>query len=227
MLVGKIMTPDPITASPDTSHREAFELMRTHGIRRLPILDRGKLVGIVSESDLLSTQPSPATALSIHEIYSLLEKLKVRQFMARPVITVTEDAPVEAAANVMIERTIGCLPVMRGETLVGIITETDIFKALVNVLGGGREGLRFSVRVPDVPGKLAQIAGDVAEAGGNIVSVVVWRANQGDEDSILTIKEHGADADALRQRLEESDAEIVDLRHDSVCDVYEFGKSGA
>ncbi|MCZ7546816.1 MAG: ACT domain-containing protein [Anaerolineae bacterium] len=133
----------------------------------------------------------------------------------------------EAAASVMIERTIGCLPVMRGETLVGIITETDIFKALVNVLGGGREGLRFSVRVPDVPGKLSQIAGDVAEAGGNIVSVVVWRANQGDEDSILTIKEHGADADALRHRLEESDAEIVDLRQDSVCDVYEFGKSGA
>ncbi len=223
MLVGKIMTPNPITVSPDTSHREAFELLRTHKIRRLPVLDRGKLVGIVSEEDLLSTQPSPATTLSIHEMYSLLERLRVRQFMGHPVYTVTEDAPVEAAASVMIEHKIGCLPVMRGEELVGIITETDIFKALVEVLGGGKEGLRFSVRVPDIPGVLARIAGSVAQAGGNIVSAVVWKADN-DEHSILTIKETGADQDKLRQLLEKADAELMDVRASSVCEVQVFGK---
>lgn len=223
MLVGKIMTPNPVTISPETSHREAFELMRARKVRRLPVLDRGRLVGIVSEADLLSTQPSPATSLSIHEIYSLLEKLKVRQFMASPVLTVSEDCPVEAAANVMIENRISSLPVMRDETLVGIITETDIFKAMVNVLGGGQDGLRFSVRMPDVPGKLAQVANAVAQAGGNIASVVVWKTDDMDS-SLITIKERGADAEKLRQLLNEVGAEVVEMLTASVCTVRAFGK---
>lgn len=223
MLVGKIMTPNPITASPDTSHREAFELMRAHDISHLPVLDHGRLVGIVADDDLLSTQPSPATTLSIYEIHALLEKLKLSQFMAHPVLTVTEDCPVEAAARVMLDHNIGCLPVMRGEELVGIITDVDIFKLLVEVLGGGREGIRLSVRVPDRLGQLAQSANAIAEAGGNIVGVVVWK----DDDSptsILTIKESGADPEKLRQALSRTDAQVVDLREDSVCQVRKFGK---
>jgi acetoin utilization protein AcuB len=223
MLVGKIMTLNPMTASPDTTHREAMELLRKHGVRRLPILDHGRLVGIVEEKELLSTQPSPATSLSIHEIYYLLEKLTLRQIMTRPVYTVTEGCPVEAAARVMIDQGIGCLPVMRGEELVGVVTETDIFKTLVKVLGGGEAGIRFSVRAENVPGKLAEIAGAVTEAGGDIISVVTWTPED-KPDGALTIKERGADAERLRRLLAAAGAELLDISEDGVCEVRLFGK---
>ncbi len=210
MLVGKIMTPNPVTVSPGASHRAAFELLRKHNISQLPVVEHGRLVGIVSEEDLLSTQPSPATVLSIHEIYALLEKLQVRQFMTRPVYTVEEDCPVEIAARIMLDRDLGCLPIMRGAELVGILSVTDIFKVLVEVLGGDRPGLRFTVRVADTPGTLGKVAEAIYAAGGNIVSVVTWLP-EGTPEYALTIKESGADCDVLRDKLDAAGAELIEL----------------
>ena len=133
------MTVNPVFVSPDDNFHQAMHALRKQGVSHLPVLEKNHLVGIVVEKDLLSNQPSPATTLSLYEIYSLLETLRIRQMMSRPVITVEGDCPLEEAARIMVEHKISCLPVMDGENLVGIITETDVFKALVEVLGGGAE----------------------------------------------------------------------------------------
>src|SRR5512136_1897303 len=127
MFVRDYMTRDPITAGPEVSHPDALALMHKHHIRRLPIVSKGRLVGIVSEKDLLSNQPSQATTLSVYEIYSLLSRLRMQDIMTKPVVTVGGDCPMEEAACIMVARKIGCLPVMDGEKLMGLITETDVF----------------------------------------------------------------------------------------------------
>jgi acetoin utilization protein AcuB len=223
MFVRDYMTPNPLSISPNTTYPEAIGLMREKKIRRLPVMRKGKLVGIVVEKDLLSSQPSPATTLSIHEMYGLLEKLKVEQFMTTPVVTATPNCPMEAAAEIMIDRKIGSLPVMDDEKLVGIITETDIFKAFVSVLGGFVEGVRLTIELPDRPGQLAKIAEDIAKAKGNILAVTTTNINE-DATSEVTIKETGADVEALKKRLEEREISIVDLRSHIDYSPREYGK---
>src|SRR5512142_3299395 len=155
MLVRTRMTANPIVVHPDTSFEDALQLLREKKIRRLPVLDKnGKLVGIVVEKDLLYASPSPATSLSVFEVHYLLSKLQVKEIMTRPVITVDEECPLEEAARIMVDRKIGSLVVMRGDQVVGIITETDIFGTMAEVLGGRTQGLRITVRVPNVKGVL-------------------------------------------------------------------------
>jgi acetoin utilization protein AcuB len=146
--------------------------MRDERIRRLPILDKhGRLVGIVSELDLMKASPSPATTLSMWEIPYLLSQIKMRDIMAREMITVTEDTPLEEAARIMADRKIGGLPVMRDDKLVGIITETDLFKVFVEVLGARDGGIRLSMLVPVEKGILAKVAGTIAGMDGNIIAL--------------------------------------------------------
>jgi acetoin utilization protein AcuB len=170
MLVKQKMTRKPITTTTDTSVSDALSLMHEKKVHRLPVLDpSGKLVGIVSEGDLLYASPSPATTLNVWEMHALLAKLKVEKVMTRKVITVTEDTPVEEAACVMIEKKIGGLPVLREKELVGIITETDIFKVFIAMLGGYRPGVRVSASISDAKGTFAKISSAIFKAGGDIV----------------------------------------------------------
>jgi len=211
MLVRDRMTPNPVTVSPDTTHRQAAEMMREHNIHHLPVVDkRGQLVGIVVEEDLLHAQPSPATTLSIYEIHGLLSKLQLKDIMQRPVHTINSDCPLEEAARIMLSLDIGCLPVVDHDKLVGIITDTDIFRALVELMGGGQEGIRFTIQLPDKPGTLAQAAQAVANAGGNIIAATAWRSET--SSAYITIKERGANFAQLQQALKALDVELVDIR---------------
>jgi len=223
MFVRNYMSSNPITIGLDVSFPEAMGMLRRQKIRRLPVVDKGKLVGIIVEKDLLSNQPSPATTLSIHEMYALLERLRVRQIMSRPVITVEGDCPVEEAARIMVERKIGCLPVMDGEKLAGIITETDIFKALVEVLGGQENGFRLTLRLPDQVGELAKVTARIADAGGNIIAVTSSRLMENKQREV-TIKEVGADADALMEHVRSSETVIVDVRSSTPYQPRIFGE---
>ena len=172
MLVKDRMTKRPITVHEDTSVDKALQLMREEKVRRFPVVDKhGKLVGIISEKDLLYASPSPATSLSIYEIPYLLSKIKLRDLMTQDVITVTENTPLEDAARIMADNKIGGLPVMRDTKLVGIITETDLFKVFLELLGAREDGVRLSLLVPQEKGTLAKIAGKVAEMGGNFVAL--------------------------------------------------------
>jgi acetoin utilization protein AcuB len=211
MFVRNYMSPNPFTVEPDISYPEAMGILRRKKIRRLPVVEHDRLIGIVVEEDLLSNQPSPATTLSIHEMYALLERLRVRQIMSRPVITVEGGCPVEEAARIMVEHKIGCLPVMDGEKLIGIITETDIFKALVEVLGGQETGIRLTLRLPDRVGELARITSQIAQAGGNIIAVTTSRLLD-EAQREVTVKESGADQDALMALLRESQTVVQDMR---------------
>lgn len=141
-------------------------------IHRLPVLDpHGKLTGIITEGDLLYASPSPATTLNVWEMHALLAKLKVEKVMTRNVFTVTEDTPVEEAARIMVDKRIGGLPVVRETELVGIITETDIFKVFISLFGALRPGVRVSASISGVKGDFAKVTSAIFHAGGNIVGL--------------------------------------------------------
>ncbi len=176
MYVLNSMTSNPYTVSPDATVAETMELMREKKIRRLPVLENGRLVGIITERKLLEVSPSPATSLSVFEINYLLAKTRVATLMTKDVITVMPGTLLEEAARIMRDKDIGALPVLDNGALVGIITETDIFDAFLEILGFRSRGTRLSVEIDqDRPGILADIAAIIADLGMNVVSVAVFR----------------------------------------------------
>lgn len=128
-----------ITITPGESLNMAQERMRKHGIRRLPVVQNGRLVGIVTDRDVRQTWASPATALSTHELLYLLEKVTVGEIMTHQPITVTPDTPLIEAARLLRQHKIGGVPVVEGEALVGIITETDLLQAFIDILAAREE----------------------------------------------------------------------------------------
>lgn len=214
MLVRELMTPNPVTVRPDTSVPDALRLMRERKVRRLPVVDsHGRLVGIVSDKDLLYASPSPATTLAVWEIPDILGKLKIEKVMTHDVVTVSEKTPLEEAARLMADKKIGGLPVMQGPDLVGIITETDLFKNLLELLGGRRSGVRIAVAVPAIKGELSKITTAIFEAGGNIVGIGMKGilGSYGDTAEVV-LKVQDVERDALVAALKQVVGEIVDVR---------------
>jgi acetoin utilization protein AcuB len=212
MLVGNRMTKRPITVDKDTSVDKALELMHSEHVRRLPVVDKsGMLVGIVSELDLLKVSPSPATSLSIYEIPYLLSKIKMRDIMTADVITVTEDTTLEEAARIMADNKIGGLPVVRDDKLVGIITETDLFKIFLELFGAREEAIRLTMLVPERKGTLAQIAGKIAEMGGNFVALGTIMGED-PTNRLLTIKVTDVELEQLTSAMEELGMQMQDAR---------------
>ena len=214
MFVREYMTHNPVTITADVSVPQALRLMRDKKIRRLPVLDRrDKLVGIVSDRDLLHASPSPATSLSVWEMNELMGKLKVKEVMTREVITVSEELPIEEAALIMADHKIGGLPVMREQTLAGIITETDLFKALLELLGGRRPGVRVTVSVPDAKGTLARVTNAVFDAGGDILGLGISEVSgsSGTQWEIM-LKVQYVSQNMLVEALKPVVEEIVDVR---------------
>ena len=169
LLVRDSMARDIATLSPDETAATALGLCRERRIRHLPVLMEGRLVGIVSDRDLRSSTP----AFGDPERAAALQNVLVEDVMAREVITADPDDPVEQAANTMRERKIGCLPVLAGEELVGIITASDVMEALVYLVGANEPGSRMEVALPDRPGSLAGAAGVFGMFGINIVSAAM------------------------------------------------------
>ena len=168
LLVKDSMTREVAVLSPETTAAEALALCRERRIRHLPVLEVGRIVGIVSDRDLRSAAP----ALGDPGRAEALAKLRVSEVMAREVVSIRPDDPIEEAANAMRERKIGCLPVLEDDALVGIITSSDVMEALVFLVGAHEPGSRLEVVMPDRPGTLAGVAGIFGELGINIVSVV-------------------------------------------------------
>lgn len=187
MFVKNCMTPNPITVTEDTNIFEALKIMQEHKIRRLPVLHQGRLVGIVTQLDLYRVSPSPATTLSVFEMNYLLSKMTVKEVMARNLITVSPEATIEEAALLMREHDVGGLPVVEGDRLVGIITETDLFDALIDLMGLKRAGIRLTLEVPDRPGVLADITQVVREAGVNIISLVTFQTHGGESGVVMRL----------------------------------------
>jgi acetoin utilization protein AcuB len=167
---------NPVTISPDASFYEARTLIRDKGIRHLPVVDKNnKLVGILTDRDIREAAPSDATTLSIHEIHYLLGKLKVSGFMTpkEKLITITPDTLIEEAVQLMHDNKIGCLPVVDGEKLYGIFTETDALAHLVDIFGLKQKGTRLTIALEDKPGSMLGILEVIKKYNVNIISIII------------------------------------------------------
>jgi acetoin utilization protein AcuB len=212
MLVRERMSTQPVTIAADVPITEALRVMRQNQVRRLPVLDAGgKLVGIVSEKDLLYASPSPATSLSIYEMHYMLSRLKVTELMTPDPITITPDVLLEEAAIIMADSKIGGLPVVEDGNLVGIITETDIFKVFLELLGAREKGLRLTLRIPERMGEMARITTAIAQLGGNILALGTFLGDD-PTTAIVTVKVVDVPADQLEVAMQELGLEVVDSR---------------
>jgi len=155
MRIRDVMTKNPITIDSETLVVDAQRIMKENNIRRLPIVDKGKLVGIVTKHDLLEASPSPATSLSIHELNYLLSKMKVKEIMRKNPITISPDTPFEEALRIGQEKKVGAFPVLENGKLVGIVTESDIVRFMSRVLGIREEGSRITIE--GLGGKLGDL----------------------------------------------------------------------
>ena len=209
MLVKECMTRDPVTVRPESDPMAANMVLKYRGFRHLPVLDsEGKLVGIVDRADLeqfLAKAGPPSVLKRQH---------RVEQVMTREVVTVTPDCPLEEAASEMVKHKIGSLPVVEDGILVGIITETDIFKQLVAALGGGTNSLRLTVQMANVPGQFAQLASRIAQVHGNIISVLTYPAEPPERINI-TLRIEGIDRETILGAI--TDMLDLDVLHSWSC----------
>jgi acetoin utilization protein AcuB len=212
MLVRERMSRKPVTVTADTPITEALKVMRQKQVRRLPVLDQeGRMVGIVSEKDLLYASPSPATSLSIYEMHYMLTHLQTSELMSTQVITVTPETPVEEAARIMADNKIGGLPVMDGAKLAGIITETDIFKVFLEMLGARDKGIRLTLDIPERKGEMARITTAIAQLDGNILALSTFLGDD-PTTAVVTVKVEDVPTDQLEAAMRELDLHIEDIR---------------
>ena len=212
MLVKGRMSAPIISTTSDTQIMEAMDVMKQNNIRRMPVLDKkGNLVGIVSDKDLLNASPSDATSLSVWEVNYLVARIKVKDVMTKKVMTVTGDTPVEEAARMMADSKIGGLPVMLDSKVVGLITETDLFKLLVEMMGARESGLRVTALVPNKLGELDAITHAIAEIGGGFIAFGQFNADDTDH-RIVTFKVTGLTAEQITTAVSPVVDEITDIR---------------
>lgn len=177
MFVRNKMTANPFTVSPDQTIPDAHEIMAQNGVKRLPVMKNGKLVGVVSKEDISQASPSKATSFSMGEITYLLSKTKISQIMTKDIITISSGALLEEAAIMMRNNNISFLPVVDDEKLVGIITESDIFDSFIELLGFREAGTRLTIEADDAPGIMSNLTSIVGSFGANIAHLAVYRGN--------------------------------------------------
>ncbi|NOX60463.1 MAG: CBS domain-containing protein [Chloroflexi bacterium] len=223
MFVQDAMTPNPVAVSPNASVLEISELLQEHRFRRVPVVDDdGHLVGIVSQRDVLAASPAITSTLPAWERRQFMARIKARFVMSRPVLAVTRDCPIEEASRILLERKFGSLPVVEEGKLVGIITETDIFRTLVNMLSGGNEpGMRLLLRVEREKGVVSRLTALVNEHGGRVIAIATLNEPDGKHKQVL-IKEEGADVKSLYAALEAEEVEVLDARERRKCTVVEL-----
>ncbi len=173
MLVKGWISNQIISVDEETSMMKAYVLMKENNIRRLPVVQKGKLVGIVTDTDLKEACPSTATTLDIYEINYLLSEIKVKESMSKDVIYVKPDETVEFAAILMLENKISGLPVVNDQlNLIGVITQTDIFKALIYISGVYKGNVQFALCLEDRPGSVKEVGDVIRSFGGRMVSIL-------------------------------------------------------
>lgn len=173
MFVKDSMSTNPITITPSTPVLEALNIMRKNKIRQLPVTEKEKLVGLVTERELLMVSPSPASTLSIYEMNYLMSKMTVKEVMVKNPVTVEPSANIEEAALIMRDNKLGSLLVTEGGSLMGIITQTDVFDSLIKMFGLRKAGTRIVVETEDRVGALADIVDEVRSLGINLIGVAI------------------------------------------------------
>jgi acetoin utilization protein AcuB len=192
--------------------KDALELMEREHVHRLPVVDKkGKLVGIISERELYKEYPSEATTLSVWELNYLLKEITIEKLMTRDVTTVTEDTPLEEAARIMVDKDFSGIPVVRDDKVVGMITETDLFKIFLEMLGARNPGVRLTVLMPETPGALMKVTEAIFKIGGNIEAVGTF-LGESTANREITIKVEDVEMEALREAVTPYVEKILDIR---------------
>jgi acetoin utilization protein AcuB len=182
MLIKDWMTEEVITVNPNTSMNDAIKLMERNQVRILPVLKRDKIVGVVTHLDIKRASSSDATTLDVHELHHLISKIRLAEIMNKTPDAVPMDFTIGEAAEIMILNKIsGLLVVDQGGQLAGVITQTDIFKALISMTGTDRKGIEFAFQVEDRPGSIKELTDIIREYGGRLLSILTSydRAPQG------------------------------------------------
>ena len=191
MLIKDWMTKDPVTISEETSMIKAIHIMKERRFRRLPVVTSGRLVGMVTDRDLKEAAPSKATTLDVHELYYLLAELQVKEIMSHNPLSVSQDDTVEHAAQIMLDHTISGLPVVDAqEKVVGIITQSDVFRAFMHITGILQGGVQFALRLTDRPGLIKEVVDLLRARGARFVSLLssYAKAQEGFRDVYLRVK---------------------------------------
>lgn len=211
MFVGERMSRPVITVTPDEPITDVLAMFKKERIRRAPVIKEGKLVGIVSERDLLNASPSSATSLSVWELNYLISKVKVKNVMTKKVITVDKDTPIEEAARIMADQKIGGLPVTSAGKVVGIITETDLFKIFLELMGARQKALRVTATIPDQPGELAKVTKAISDSGGDFIAFGMF-AGPDANSRVITFKVQGMKKEKVKEVLDDVVLKFWDIR---------------
>jgi len=173
LLVENWMNPKVITVDADDSMLDATKILKEHNIRHLPVLEKGKLVGIVTDRDLKRASPSDATSLEAHELLYLIANIKVREIMTKNPITVPYNFTIEEAAQILLQARISGMPVVDKQgDVIGTITQTDLFKVLISLTGVGKKGVQFAFLLEDRPGSIKEMTDVIRSYGGRMASIL-------------------------------------------------------
>jgi acetoin utilization protein AcuB len=199
MLVKDWMSSEVITIEENDSMQEALKLLKEHDIRMLPVMKKGKLVGIVTDRDLKKASPSDATTLEVHELLYLLTQVEVKEIMTRDPVTVPPDYTVEETAQVLLENKISGAPVMdKTGKVIGTITQTDLFRVLISLTGVASGGIQFGFYLEDKPGSIKQVADIIRQYGGRMVSILTSYDGVADGYRNVFIRMHSVERSKLQ-----------------------------
>ncbi|UCH07281.1 MAG: CBS domain-containing protein [Deltaproteobacteria bacterium] len=211
MRIRDIMSTNVVAVSGDTSIHDARKIMKAHKIRRLPVLKKDKLVGLVTERMLLEASPSPATALSIHELHYLLAKMTVKDIMVRDPFTISPDMPAEEALQLGQEKGFGAFPVVEDGKLVGIATESDIVRIMTKILGVREEGTRIDIRASKDFGNMQSIMEVLDRHKTVLLSLMTFPPEEGSEEWLIVLRLKSENADQVVKELTSAGFDVVDV----------------
>ena len=173
MLVKNWMSKPAITIDAGASMSDAIKLLKNHNIKMLPVMEKGKLVGIITDRDLKRASASDATSLEIHELLYLITEIKIKKIMTKNPITVPQDYTVEETAEILLKHNISGVPVVdQYHDVVGTITQNDLFRILISLTGAERRGIQFGMEVEDRPDSIKEVTDIIREYGGRMASIL-------------------------------------------------------
>jgi len=204
MRIRDLMSTNVVTVSEDTSIHDAKKIMDAHKIRRLPVMRKDKLVGLVTKHMLLGASPSPATSLSIHELQYLLAKMTVKDIMVKNPYTISPDMPAEEGLQVGQEMGYGAFPVVEDGRLVGMVTESDIVRLMTRVLGVREKGKRIDIKGSKNFGDMKRIMEILDEHKIILLSMMTLPPEHEDDDWLVVLRLKSGDAEPIARELTSS-----------------------
>ncbi len=229
MLVKNWMSKKVITIDVDDSMQHAISLMKENSIRLLPVLKKGKLVGVVTDRDLKRASPSDATTLDVHEMLYLIAKIKIKDIMNKDPITVPENFTVEETAEVLMKNKLSGVPVVSDKgQVVGVITQHDLFKVMIALTGFGQRGVQFAFQLDDRPGSIKEVTDVIRGYGGRIVSIMSSQEYAPEGYRRVYVRTYGVDRGRLQELKKELQSKATMLyfvdHRDNVREVFETSR---